>query len=136
MIRLPARYPGAPMLGRAGFKKPLEDNNTIPVPEVLYPLPPAWDSVVVNAVVELGGSDQIFNLLVGRQLMKEESLEPQVALTTPLLEGLDAKLVEGKLVGDKMSKSHGNYVGISEPPFDQFRKVMSVSDDLMWRYYD
>ncbi|MBS2027952.1 MAG: tyrosine--tRNA ligase [Deltaproteobacteria bacterium] len=136
MIRLAARYPVARMLERADFKKRFEEGKSIAIHEFLYPLLQGWDSVAIQSDVELGGSDQIFNLLVGRQLMKEEGLEPQVVLTSPLLEGLDAKLVDGKLVGDKMSKSHGNYVGVSEPPNEQYGKLLSVSDDLMWRYYD
>jgi tyrosyl-tRNA synthetase len=95
-----------------------------------------YDSVALKADVELGGSDQLFNLLVGRELMRGDGLPPQVVLTGPLLEGTDAKLVDGKIVGDKMSKSLGNYVGIAEPPDDMFGKLMSISDDLMWRYYD
>jgi tyrosyl-tRNA synthetase len=126
----------ARMLERADFKKRFEEGRTIAIHEFLYPLLQGYDSVAIKADVELGGSDQIFNLLVGRQLMKEDGLEPQVVLTSPLLEGLDAKLVEGKLQGDKMSKSHGNYVGVSEPPNEQFGKLLSITDDLMWRYFD
>jgi tyrosyl-tRNA synthetase len=136
MIRLAARYPVARMLERADFKKRFEEGRTIAVHEFLYPLLQGYDSVAIKADVELGGSDQIFNLLVGRQLMKEDGLEPQVVLTSPLLEGLDAKVVDGKLQGDKMSKSHGNYVGVSEAPGEQFGKLLSVTDDLMWRYFD
>jgi tyrosyl-tRNA synthetase len=86
--------------------------------------------------VELGGSDQLFNLLVGREIQKEYGQREQVVMTLPLLEGLDAKMVNGKLVGNKMSKSLGNYVGINEPPDVMFGKLMSISDDLMWRYYE
>jgi len=136
MIRLAARYTVARMLERADFAARYAAHTPISVHEFLYPLLQGWDSVAIKSDVELGGTDQIFNLLVGRQLMKEEGLEPQVVLTSPLLEGLDAKLVDGKLAGDKMSKSHGNYVGISEPPGEQYGKLMSISDDLMWRYYD
>jgi tyrosyl-tRNA synthetase len=136
IIRLAARYPVARMLERADFKKRFEEGRTIAVHEFLYPLLQGYDSVAIKADVELGGSDQIFNLLVGRQLMREEGLEPQVVITSPLLEGLEARMVEGKLVGDKMSKSHGNYVGVSDTPKEQYGKLLSISDDLMWRYYE
>src|SRR5207245_906814 len=86
--------------------------------------------------VELGGSDQLFNLLVGRDLMRDYGLAPQMVITGPLLEGLDAKMEGGKLVGEKMSKSLNNYVGIDEPPLTIFSKLMSASDDLMWKYYE
>jgi tyrosyl-tRNA synthetase len=104
--------------------------------EFLYPLVQAYDSVALKADVELGGTDQLFNLLVGRAIMQAYGLEPQVILTTPLLEGTDARLADGRLVGNKMSKSLGNYIGIDEPPQEIFGKVMSVSDDLMWRFYE
>jgi tyrosyl-tRNA synthetase len=136
MIRLAARYTVARMLERADFSERYKNGKSISIHEFLYPLLQGWDSVAIKSDVELGGTDQIFNLLVGRQLMKEEGLEPQVVLTSPLLEGLEARFVEGKLVGDKMSKSHGNYVGISEPAGEQYGKLMSISDDLMWRYYE
>jgi tyrosyl-tRNA synthetase len=92
--------------------------------------------VELKADVELGSSDQLFNLLVGRTLQKEYGQSPQVCLTGPLLEGIDAKEIEGRITGDKMSKSLGNYVGIDEPPSEQFGKLMSVTDGLMWRYYE
>ncbi|MFM2152137.1 MAG: hypothetical protein RL199_572, partial [Pseudomonadota bacterium] len=104
--------------------------------ELLYPLAQGWDSVCVKADVELGGSDQLFNLLVGRQLMKEEGLVPQVVLTGPILEGVDARVENGKVVGDKMSKSLGNYVGITEAPHVQFQKLMPVADEVLWRYME
>ena len=96
----------------------------------------AYDSVALKADVELGGTDQLFNLLVGRHVMKEYGCEPQCVLTTPLLEGTDARLVDGAITGAKMSKSLGNYVGIDEAPLEMFGKLMSVTDDLMWRYYE
>ena len=95
-----------------------------------------YDSVEVHADVELGGSDQLFNLLVGRQLQKEYGQESQIVLTMPLLEGTDARVEDGKLIGAKMSKSLGNYVGISEPCDVIYGKIMSICDELMWRYYD
>ena len=128
MIKLAARYTVARMLERDDFKKRYAANLPISVHEFLYPLMQGYDSVVMRADVELGGTDQKFNLLVGRELQKEEGQEPQVALTMPILEGLDGK--------KKMSKSLDNYVGINEPANDMFGKLMSVSDELMWRYYE
>ena len=128
MIKLASRYTVARMLERDDFKKRYGANQPISVHEFLYPLMQGYDSVVMRADVELGGTDQKFNLLVGRELQKEEGQEPQVALTMPILEGLDGK--------KKMSKSLDNYVGINEPANEMFGKLMSVSDELMWRYYE
>ncbi len=136
MIRLAARYSVQRILERDDFKKRFRENRSIAVHELLYPLLQGYDSVALKADVELGSTDQLFNLLVGRQLMKEQEMEPQVIMTGPILEGLDAKLVDGKIVGEKMSKSLDNYVGISEPPEQIFGKLMSITDDLMWRYYE
>jgi tyrosyl-tRNA synthetase len=138
LIRLASRYTVARMLERDDFKKRFTENRPISVHEFLYPLAQAYDSVALKADVELGSSDQLFNLLVGRAIMPDYGLPPQIVLTGPILEGLDAKLdpAIGKVVGDKMSKSLGNYVGVAEPPEEQFGKLMSVTDDLMWRYYD
>src|SRR5215510_13158576 len=136
LIRLAARYPVARMLERDDFKKRFREGRSIAIHEFLYPLLQAYDSVALKADVELGAVDQLFNLLVGRQLMKEYGLEPQVIITGPILEGLDAHLENGKIVGEKMSKSLDNYVGIDEPPDQIFGKLMSISDDLMWRYYE
>lgn len=138
LIRLASRYTVARMLERDDFKKRFTENRPISVHEFLYPLAQAYDSVALKADVELGSSDQLFNLLVGRAIMPDYGLPPQIVLTGPILEGLDAKLdpALGKIVGDKMSKSLGNYVGVAEPPEEQFGKLMSVSDELMWRYYD
>jgi tyrosyl-tRNA synthetase len=127
LIRLAARYNVARMLERNDFKERFLAGRTIAVHEFLYPLAQAYDSVFLAADVELGGTDQLFNLNVGRDIMPGYGLEPQVVLTTPLLEGLDGK--------EKMSKSLGNYVGIEEPPREIFGKVMSITDELMWRYY-
>jgi len=102
--------------------------------ELLYPLFQGYDSVALKADVELGSTDQLFNLLVGRTLMREYGLEPQVILTGPILEGLDARMENGRIVGEKMSKSLDNYVGVAESPSEMFGKLMSISDDLMWRY--
>src|SRR5205807_10672570 len=127
MVKLAAKYTLARMLERDDFKKRFESHQPIAIHELLYPLAQAYDSVALKADAELGGTDQLFNLLVGRNLMREYGLDPQVVLTTPLLEGLDGV--------EKMSKSLGNYIGITEDPQSIFGKVMSISDDLMWKYY-
>ena len=127
MVRLAARYNVAQMLERRDFKQRYEAGKPIAVHEFLYPLAQAYDSVFLEADVELGGTDQLFNLNVGRDLMPSYQLEPQVVMTTPLLEGLDGI--------EKMSKSLGNYVGVTETAGEMFGKLMSISDDLMWRYY-
>jgi len=128
IIKLTAAYTVARILERDDFSKRYKNNEPISVHELLYPLMQGYDSVAMRADVELGGSDQKFNLLVGRELQRHYGQEPQVILTMPLLEGLDGV--------QKMSKSLGNYVGIHESPADIFGKVMSVSDDLMFRYYE
>jgi tyrosyl-tRNA synthetase len=136
MIRLASHYTVARMLERDDFKTRFKGEQPISVHEFLYPLLQGYDSVALKADVELGATDQLFNLLVGRSLMKDYGLVPQVVMTGPILEGLDAKLVDGKIVGDKMSKSLDNYVGITESPEQMFGKLMSITDDLMWRYYE
>ncbi len=128
MIRLAARYTLARLLERDDFAKRFRSGQPIAVHELLYPLMQGYDSVAMKADVELGGTDQMFNLLVGRELQKDYGQEPQCVLTMPLLEGLDGR--------DKMSKSLGNYVGIAEPPQEMFGKLMSISDELMWRYIE
>jgi len=128
MIRLAARQTVARMLERDDFHRRYTENRPIAIHEFLYPLIQGYDSVVLEADVELGGTDQRFNLLMGRELQKEEGQPPQVVMTMPLLEGLDGV--------QKMSKSLDNYVGIDEPAPAMFGKLMSVSDDLMWRYFD
>ncbi|HTP98789.1 MAG TPA: tyrosine--tRNA ligase [Casimicrobiaceae bacterium] len=128
MIRLAARYTVARLLERDDFAKRYRGGQPIAVHELLYPLMQGYDSVAMQADVELGGTDQKFNLLVGRELQKDYGQEPQCILTTPLLEGLDGV--------SKMSKSLGNYVGIAEPPGEIFGKLMSISDGLMWRYIE
>ena len=135
LIKLAAKYTLARMLERDDFKKRFAGELPIALHELLYPLAQGYDSVALRADVELGSSDQLFNLLVGRTLQKEYGQAPQVCVTGPLLEGLDAREVEGKIVGDKMSKSLDNYVGIDEAPGEQFGKLMSITDGLMWRYY-
>jgi len=128
LIKLAAKYTVARMLERDDFGKRYRGGLPIAVHEFLYPLVQGYDSVALRADVELGGTDQKFNLLVGRELQKDYGQRPQCVLTMPLLEGLDGV--------NKMSKSLGNYVGISEPPGEIFGKLMSISDDLMWRYID
>src|SRR3954466_10061938 len=128
MIRLSSRYTVARLLERDDFSKRFRSNQPIAVHELLYPLMQGYDSVAMKTDVELGGTDQKFNLLVGRELQKDAGQEPQVILTMPLLEGLDGK--------EKMSKSLGNYVGIAEPPREIFGKLMSIWDELMWRYIE
>jgi tyrosyl-tRNA synthetase len=127
MIQLAAKYTVARMMERDDFTKRYRAGIPISVHEFLYPLMQGYDSVALKADLELGGTDQKFNLLVGRELQKEYGQEPQCILTMPLLEGLDGV--------EKMSKSKGNYVGISEAPSEMFGKLMSISDDLMWRYF-
>jgi tyrosyl-tRNA synthetase len=128
IIRLASRYTVARMLERDDFHKRYVSGQAIAVHEFLYPLVQGYDSVALRADVELGGTDQKFNLLVGRHLQDHYGQEPQIVITTPLLEGLDG--------AQKMSKSLGNYVGINESPDEIFGKLMSISDELMWRYYE
>lgn len=128
MIRLCAKHTVARMLERDDFKKRFQAQKPIGIHEFIYPLIQGYDSVAIKADIELGGTDQTFNLLVGRHIQKEYCQEPQVVITMPLLEGLDGV--------QKMSKSLSNYIGITEPPQDIFGKLMSVSDDLMFRYFE
>jgi tyrosyl-tRNA synthetase len=127
LVKLAAKYNVAQMLERRHFRQRYESGQPIGVHEFLYPLVQAYDSVALQADVELGGTDQLFNLNVGRDLMPSYGLPPQIVMTTPLLEGLDGV--------EKMSKSLGNYVGVTDAPDEMFGKLMSVSDELMWRYY-
>lgn len=128
MIKLAAQHSVARMLERDDFKKRYKANQPIAIHEFLYPLVQGYDSVALQADVELGGTDQKFNLLVGRELQKSEGQEPQVVMMVPLLEGLDGE--------KKMSKSLGNYVGITEPPGVMFQKIVSIPDSLMWRWFE
>ncbi len=127
-VKLTSRITVAQILERDDFQKRMREEKPISMHELLYPLVQGYDSVALEADVELGGTDQTFNLLVGRSLQKEYSQEPQVIITTPLLEGTDGV--------DKMSKSLGNYIGIDEKPSEMFGKIMSISDELMWKYYE
>jgi tyrosyl-tRNA synthetase len=128
LIKLAATHTVARMLERDDFAKRYADNKPIAIHEFLYPLIQGYDSVMVQADIELGGTDQKFNLLMGRELQKHFAHTPQVIITMPLLEGLDGV--------HKMSKSFNNYIGITDSPEDMFGKIMSISDDLMWRYYE
>ena len=127
LIRLAARYNVAQMMERREFRQRFDSGQPIAVHEFLYPLVQAYDSVALRADVELGGTDQLFNLNVGRDIMPAFDLPPQIVMTTPLLEGLDGV--------EKMSKSLGNYVGVTDAPVEMFGKLMSIADTLMWRYY-
>jgi tyrosyl-tRNA synthetase len=128
MVKLAASHTVARMLERDDFSKRYKNNQPIAIHEFIYPLVQGYDSVALRADLELGGTDQKFNLLMGRELQKQYSQPPQCILTMPLLEGLDGV--------NKMSKSLGNYIGITEAPADIFGKIMSVSDELMWRYIE
>ncbi len=128
MIQLSAKYTVARMLERDDFNKRYKSGKSIAIHEFMYPLVQGYDSVALKADIELGGTDQKFNLLVGRDLQKQYGLEQQVVITMPLLEGLDGV--------QKMSKSLDNYIGITDAPDDMFGKIMSISDDLMWRYFE
>jgi tyrosyl-tRNA synthetase len=128
LIKLAARHTVARMLERDDFSKRYRNNQSISIHEFLYPLVQGYDSVALKADVELGGTDQKFNLLVGRQLQQDFGQDPQIVMTTPLLEGLDGV--------QKMSKSLDNYIGITDAPGEMFGKIMSISDDLMWRYFE
>jgi len=128
IIRLASKYTVARILERDDFSNRMKKNLPISIHEILYPLMQAYDSVALKADVEMGGTDQKFNLLVGREIQREYGQEPQVIITMPLLEGLDGV--------EKMSKSLGNYIGITEPPSEIYGKIMSISDELMFRYYE
>ena len=128
LIRLAAKYNVARMLERDDFSKRFSENKSIAIHEFLYPLVQGYDSVALKADVELGGTDQKFNLLVGRELQRDYDQEPQVVITVPILEGLDGV--------KKMSKSLNNYIAIDEEPDEMFGKIMSISDDLMWRWFE
>ena len=127
IVKLCSKYTVARILERDDFAKRMKENTPVSVHELLYPLAQAYDSVALECDVEMGGTDQKFNLLVGREIQRDFGQPPQIVATVPILEGLDGV--------NKMSKSLGNYIGITEPPEVMFRKVMQISDDLMWRYY-
>jgi tyrosyl-tRNA synthetase len=128
IVRLCSKYTVARLIERDDFSKRLKEGAPISVHELLYPLAQAYDSVALRADVEMGGTDQKFNLLVGREIQRDYGQPPQIVATTPILEGTDGV--------EKMSKSKGNYIGITEPPEEMFRKIMLIGDDLMFRYYE
>ncbi len=128
VIKLLSKSTVARTLERDDFSKRYAAGTPIYLHEFVYPLMQGYDSVMINADIELGGTDQTFNLMVGRDLQRDAGQEPQICITMPLLEGLDGVR--------KMSKSYGNYVGVSDPPNDMFGKLMSISDELMWKYYE
>jgi tyrosyl-tRNA synthetase len=136
IVELMAKMTVSRMLERNDFSKRYQEQRPIYQHEFLYPLLQGYDSVALDNDIELGGSDQLFNLLVGRDLMPKYGKRPQIVMTTPLLEGTDAKFVEGRIVGKKMSKSTGNYIGMTDSPDEMFRKVMQVDDDVIFRYFD
>jgi tyrosyl-tRNA synthetase len=136
VIKLTSKYSVARMIEREDFKNRLNEGKPISMHELLYPLVQGFDSVELKADVELGGTDQLFNLLVGRDLMRSYNMEPQCIMTVPILEGIEAREEDGLVIGDKMSKSLNNYIGVEEDPTSQFGKIMSICDALMWRYYE
>jgi tyrosyl-tRNA synthetase len=136
LIELCAKYTVARMLERDDFSKRYAEQRPIFVHEFLYPLLQAYDSVALEADIELGGTDQLFNLLVGRDIMPRYGKVAQLVMTTPILEGTNARVENGKVVGAKMSKSSDNYVGIDEPPFEMLQKLLLVDDGVIWRYME
>ncbi len=136
MVELMAKMTVSRMLERNDFGQRFADEKPIYQHEFLYPLLQGYDSVALDCDIELGGTDQLFNLLVGRDLMPKYGLRPQMVMTTPILEGTDAKLVNGKVAGKKMSKSADNYIGLMEEPLSMHRKIMQIDDDVIFRYFE
>ncbi len=136
LVELMAKMTVSRMLERNDFAQRFADHRAIYQHEFLYPLLQGYDSVALDCDVELGGTDQLFNLLVGRDLMPKYGQKPQIVMTVPILEGIDARIEGGKVVGKKMSKSAGNYIGIQEDPIAVFRKVMQIDDDVIFRYFE
>jgi tyrosyl-tRNA synthetase len=136
MVELMAKTTVARMLERSDFAKRFAENKPIHQHEFLYPLLQGYDSVALESDVELGGSDQLFNLLVGRDLMPKYGKRQQIVMTTPLLEGTDARIEDGHVVGKKMSKSADNYIGLTEEPLSMFRQVMQIDDEVIFRYFE
>jgi len=136
IIKISSKYSLSRMIERDDFAKRISNGWHIGIHELLYPLAQGYDSVVINPDIEIGGTDQLFNLLVGRNLMRYYGLIPQCIMTVPLLEGIDAREINGKIVGNKMSKSLNNHISLEESASSQFGKLMSICDPLMWRYYD
>jgi len=135
-VELMAKMTVSRMLERNDFAKRFEEHVPIYQHEFLYPLLQGYDSVALQSDIELGGTDQLFNLLVGRDIMPKYNLRAQMVMTTPILEGTDARIENGKIVGKKMSKSAGNYIGIQEAPIEQYRKVMQIDDKVIFRYFE
>jgi tyrosyl-tRNA synthetase len=135
-VELMSRYTVSRMLERKDFAARFAEQRAIHMHEFLYPLLQGYDSVALDCDVELGGTDQLFNLLVGRDLMGKYGKRPQIVMTTPILEGTDARIENGQIVGKKMSKSADNYIGIQEPPEAMFRKAMQIGDDVVFRFFE
>jgi tyrosyl-tRNA synthetase len=135
-VELMAKTTVSRMLERKDFAARFAEERPIHQHEFLYPLLQGYDSVALECDVELGGTDQLFNLLVGRDLMGKYGKRPQIVMTTPLLEGIDARIEDGRVVGKKMSKSADNYIGVQEPPEDMFRKAMQIGDDVVFRFFE
>jgi tyrosyl-tRNA synthetase len=136
IIDLTSKRTLARTLERRDFTERFEQHRDIYLHELLYPLLQGYDSVALDADIELGGTDQLFNLTVGRDLMARYNKPPQSVLTVPILEGLDARFIDNKIVGKKMSKSAGNYIGVSEPPLEMYRKCMQIDDTVLYRFFD
>ncbi len=136
LVKLMAKSTVSRMLERKDFAQRFDSNQPIYQHEFLYPLFQGYDSVALECDVEIGGTDQLFNLMVGRDIMPAYGKRGQIVMTTPLLEGIDAKVEDGKIVGAKMSKSSDNYVGIDEPSDEMFRKLMLIDDGVIWRYFE
>ncbi len=136
LVELAAKRTVARTLERRDFHERLAAQRDIYLHELLYPLLQGYDSVALECDVELGGTDQLFNLMVGRDLMQRYGMRPQIVMTTPILEGIDARVSDGKVVGKKMSKSADNYVGLTEPPLEMMRKCMQIDDAVIWRFFE
>jgi tyrosyl-tRNA synthetase len=136
VLELAAKRTLARTLERRDFRERFDAQRDVYLHEFFYPLLQGYDSVELKADVELGGTDQLFNLMVGRDLQQRYGQQPQMVLTVPILEGLDAKVVDGNIVGKKMSKSADNYIGVKEPPLDQYRKCMQIDDTVLWRFFE
>jgi tyrosyl-tRNA synthetase len=136
VLELAAKRTLARTLERRDFRERFESQRDVYLHEFFYPLLQGYDSVALESDIELGGTDQLFNLMVGRDLQQRYGQRPQMVLTVPILEGLDAKVVDGQIVGKKMSKSADNYIGVKEPPLDQYRKCMQIDDTVIWRFFE
>ena len=135
IIKITSMFSLTQMLERNDFINRFKSNLSISMHEFIYPILQGYDSLKINADIEIGGTDQLFNLLIGRNIMKKFNMSPQCILTLPIIEGIDAKEVNGLLIGNKMSKTFNNYISLSESSFNQFSKIMSICDKLMWKYY-